>query len=123
MSGNDYDHWQDPKNDEVVTSLALGIKEKDNRHIQTIELHSGTSVSSDDPKWLPIVSLNAAYCYGPPYIQVLRGYNTAKTMPVFMVEAVYEFEGIGQPHVSTPYTLRRQEYWDQAQRADEGPLV
>ena len=28
-----------------------------------------------------------------------------------MVEAVYEFEGNGQPRVSTPWTLRRQEYW------------
>ena len=122
MSGNDYDHWQDPKNDEVVTSLALGIKEKDNRHIQTIELHSGTSVSSDDPKWLPIVSLNAAYCYGPPYIQVLRGYNTAKTMP----------SSRSRPSTSLKASASRCQHalyaaspgiWDQSQRADEGPLV
>ena len=112
MSGNDFDRWRDPKCDAVATAVALGIKEKDTRHIHTIELHVGTSVSTDDPKWAAIVSLNAAYCYGPPYIQVLRGYNNpTKTMPVFMVEAVYEFEGNAQPKTSTPATLRRQEYW------------
>jgi hypothetical protein len=112
MSGNDFDQWRDPKSDAVATALALGIKETDPRHLHTAELHVGRSLSTDDPKWAAIVSLNAAYCYRPPYIEVLRGYNyRAKTMPVFMVEAVYEFEGNGQPHVSTPWTLRRQEYW------------
>ena len=91
--------------------MALGIKDKDTRHIHTAELHVGNSVSTDDPKWAAICSLNAAYCYGPPYIQVLRGYNNPKPMPVFMVEAVYEFEGNAQPKTSTPCTLRRQEYW------------
>ena len=112
MSGNDFGGWHDPKSDAVVTAVALGIKDRDTRHLHTVELHVGQSLSSDDPKWAAIVSLNAAYCYGPPYIQVLRGYNNpAKTMPVFMVEAVYEFEGNSQPQTSTPYTLRRQEYW------------
>jgi hypothetical protein len=112
MSGNDFDQWSDPKSDAVVTAVALGIKDTDTRHIHTVELHIGKSVSTDDPKWAAICSLNAAYCYGPTYIQVLKGYNNAaKKMPVFMVEAVYEFEGNAQPHVSTPSTLRRQEYW------------
>ncbi len=112
MSGNDFGAWQDPKSDAVATAVALGIKDMDARHIHTVELHVGQSVSSDDPKWAAIVSLNAAYCYGPPYIQVLRGYNNpARTIPVFMVEAVYEFEGNAQSNTSTPSTLRRQEYW------------
>jgi hypothetical protein len=112
MSGNDFERWQDPQCDAVATAVALGIQDMDARHMHTVELHVGKSVSTDDPQWAAIVSLNAAYCYGPPYIQVLRGYNNpAKTMPVFMVEAVYEFEGNSQPKTSTPYTLRRQEYW------------
>jgi len=112
MSGNDYERWSDPKVEAVVTAVALGIMDRDTRHIHTAELHIGKSVSTDDPKWVPIVSLNAAYCYRPPYIDVLRGYNNkAKTIPVFMVEAVYEFEDNAQHHVSTPSTLRRQEYW------------
>ena len=32
-------------------------------------------------------------------------------MPVFMVEAVYEFENIGNHEPGTPLTLRRQAYW------------
>jgi len=112
MSGNDYGSWSDPKNDAVVTAVALGIKEMDKRHIHTVELSIGDSVSTDDPKWAAIVLLNAAYCYGPPYVEVLRGYNyAAKRLPVFMVEAVYEFEGNNQPKTSTPSTLRKQEYW------------
>jgi hypothetical protein len=112
MSGNDFDQWHDPKSDAAATAVAQSIKEKDPRHLHTVELHVGRSLSTDDPKWVSLVSLNAAYCYRPPYIEVLRGYNyRAKTMPVFMVEAVYEFEGNGQPSVSTPWTLRRQEYW------------
>jgi hypothetical protein len=112
MSGNDYERWSDPKIEAVVTAVALGIKDRDTRHIHTAELHIGRSVSTDDPNWVPIVSLNAAYCYRPPYIDVLRGYNNkAKTMPVFMVESVYEFEDNAQHHVSTPSTLRRQAYW------------
>jgi Protein of unknown function (DUF4038)/Putative collagen-binding domain of a collagenase len=112
MSGNDYERWSDPKNEAVVMSVALGILDRDSRHIHTAELHVGRSVSTDDPKWVPLVSLNAAYCYRPPYIDVLRGYNNqAKTIPVFMVEAVYEFEDNAQHRVSTPSTLRRQEYW------------
>ncbi len=112
MSGNDFNRWRDAKCDAVAAATALGIKEMDTRHIHTAELHVSESLSTDDPKWADIVSLNAAYCYGPPYVQVLRGYNyDAKTLPVFMVEAVYEFEGNAQPKTSTPHTLRRQEYW------------
>jgi hypothetical protein len=112
MSGNDFGGWHDPENDAVVTAVALGIRDRDVRHLHTVELDVGQSLSTDDPKWAAIVSLNAAYCYGPPYVQVLRGYDSrAKRMPVFMVEAVYEFEGNSQPHTSTPYTLRGQEYW------------
>ena len=112
MSGNDFDQWREPTSDAVAIAVAQGIKDTDPRHLHTVELHVGRSLSTDDPRWAAIVSLNAAYCYRPPYIEVLRGYNyRAKAMPVFMVEAVYEFEGNGQPRVSTAWTLRRQEYW------------
>ena len=32
-------------------------------------------------------------------------------MLVFMVEACYDYEALGQEHMATPETLRRQEYW------------
>jgi len=42
---------------------------------------------------------------------VLKVYNRHDAMPVFMVEAAYEFESNAQEHVATPATLRREEYW------------
>jgi len=37
MSGNDFGGWHDPKSDAVVTAVALGIKDRDTRHLQTVE--------------------------------------------------------------------------------------
>ena len=109
MSGNDYDWWKESRNDPVVTAVAKGIQATDPQHIHTIEGSIG--LSTDDTNWVAIVSLNAAYTYSPTYAEVLRGYNRASTMPVFMVEACYDFEDLGQEHVATPGTLRREEYW------------
>jgi hypothetical protein len=111
MSGNDYEGWRDSRNDAAVTAVAKGIKATDTRHIHTIELGGNFGLSTDDPNWAAIVSLNAAYTYFPTYAEVLKGYNCASVMPVFMVEACYDFESLGQEHVATPATLRREEYW------------
>jgi hypothetical protein len=111
MSGNDFQSWSNASDDSVVTAVALGIKDNDTRHIHTVELNYNISQSLDDPNWAPIISLNAAYTYSPTYAEVLKGYNMANFDPVFMVEAVYEFESNAQSHTSTPLTLRRQEYW------------
>lgn len=111
MSGNDFQDWSTASNDAAVTALALGIKDRDTRHIHTVELDYPTSSSSDDANWLPIISLDAAYTYYPTYAQVLKSYNRQNPLPVFLVEGVYEFESNLQAHESTPSTLRRQEYW------------
>jgi hypothetical protein len=111
MSGNDFQDWRTATSDAVVTAVALGIRDVDARHIHTIELDYNQSNSLDDPNWAPIISLNSAYTYYPTYARVLHGYNTAGFDPVFMVEAVYEFESNAQAHTSTPSTLRREEYW------------
>jgi hypothetical protein len=107
LSGNDFQSWSNTADDAVVQAVAQGIKDNDTRHIHTLELNYYASESLDDASWAPIVSLNAAYTYYPTYAEVLKGYNNPNTMPVFMVEANYEFEHgyIG------PSTLRRQEYW------------
>ena len=110
MSGNDYQDWNSAANDTVVTAVALGIKDNDARHIHTIELNYLVSGSLDDPKWAPIVSLNASYTYYPTYAQVLKDYNRANFQPVFLIEANYEFESLQGP-VTTAVILRRQEYW------------
>ena len=48
--------------------------------------------------------------YFPTYEQILKDYNRSN-IPVFMAEAVYEFENIGSHEPGTPLTLRRQAYW------------
>jgi hypothetical protein len=111
MSGNDFQGWRDPNNDAVASAVALGIKDMDTRHIHTVELDYNVSTSLDDPTWAPIVSLNAAYTYYPTYAEVLKGYDRTPAVPVFLVEAVYEFESNAQAHQSTPATLRREQYW------------
>ena len=77
MSGNDYEGWRDARNDAAVTAVAKGIQATDTRHIHTIELGGSFGLSTDDPNWADIVSLNAAYTYFPTYAEVLKGYNRA----------------------------------------------
>jgi hypothetical protein len=110
MCGNDYQIWSTPAADAVVTAVALGIKDTDPNHIHTVELNYLTSGSLDDPNWESIISLNASYTYYPTYAQVLNDYNRPNFVPVFLVEANYEFEALQGP-VTTAPILRRQEYW------------
>jgi hypothetical protein len=106
MSGNDFQKWKEPSNDAVATATALGIKDRDTLHLHTVELDYHVSGSLDDANWAPIISLNATYSYYPSYAQVLKDYNRSNFLPVFLIEADYEFE-----QESAPATLRRQEYW------------
>jgi hypothetical protein len=106
MSGNDFQrrYWRDYG--DVVKAVASGIKETDTRHIHTLELNYFLSSSLDNPKWADIIDLNAAYTYFPTYAEVLRDYNRTPAVPVFLIEADYEFE-----NGTNPERLRRQEYW------------
>ena len=110
FSGNDFQSWQTANNDAVAKAVALGIVDMDTNHIHTIELNYQVSSSLDDTNWAPIVGLNAAYTYFPTYAEVLHSYNQSSSMPVFMVEANYEFENLAGP-VTTAPILRKQEYW------------
>jgi hypothetical protein len=106
MHGNDFQTWQDPAHDAVVLAVARGIRDRDSRHLHTIELNYQVSGSLDDARWAPLLDLCASYTYYPPYAQVLKDYNRPNALPVVMIESDYEFE-----HESTPAMLRRQEYW------------
>jgi hypothetical protein len=106
MSGSDFQTWRDAGDDALVRAVASGIREADARHIQTVELDYYSSLSTDDPSWSGIISLNAAYTYYPTYAEVLAGYDRIPTVPVFLVEADYELENDAGPE-----RLRRQEYW------------
>jgi hypothetical protein len=110
MSGNDFKAWTDPTSDSDAQAVARGIRSVDPNHIQTVELNNNLSGSLDDPTWAPLIDLDAAYTYFPTYAQVLVEYNRSNFMPVFMVEANYEFEHNVNDR-GTPNILRRQEYW------------
>src|SRR5262245_20146459 len=65
MSGNDFQGWRDPANDEVVRAVARGIRDVDARHLHTTELDYLVSSSLDDTSWAGILGLNATYSYYP----------------------------------------------------------
>lgn len=109
-NGNDFQNWSTPTNDAVATAVALGIKDYDTNHLQTVLLSYSTSSSLDDPNWAPIVGLNAVYTYYPTYVEMLHAYNQSTNTPVFLAEANYEFESLAGPLTTAPI-LRKQEYW------------
>jgi Protein of unknown function (DUF4038)/Putative collagen-binding domain of a collagenase len=112
INGNDFSGWQNSSDDALVKAVARGIKSADPGHIQTIEFNPPTGSSLDDPAWRSIISINGAYVYGPTFIQMLYNYNQKPTMPVFLMEAHYELENVGDvPDFGTPSVLRREEYW------------
>lgn len=111
-NGNDFQRYRDPTANTAVFAVARGIRATDKRHIHTVQLDnfrygSRASGSRDSRLWTPLVGLDAAYTYYPTYAQVLKEYNRPNHIPVFMVEANYEFE----QEYTGPETLRRQEYW------------
>ncbi|SPE60886.1 conserved exported hypothetical protein [Verrucomicrobia bacterium] len=111
LNGNDFQKWSVATNDAVITSVALGIKDKAPDQLQTLELNYQASCSLDDTNWGPIVGLNLAYTYYATYAEVLRGYNQYANVPVFMGEANFECETNGDEDGGSPHILRMQEYW------------
>ena len=110
FNGNDFQDWRDPALDAGVLAVARGIRSTEPNQLQTVELNFDSSGSLDDRRWRNLIDLDAAYTYFPTYDQILKDYNRSN-IPVFMVEAVYEFENIGNHEPGTPLTLRRQAYW------------
>jgi hypothetical protein len=112
LSGNDYQTWKDQADDAVVRAVALGIHSADPAALQTVELNYFRSASRDDPRWQRIITLDGAYTYFATYAKVLREYERRPPLPVFLLEAGYEFEqNASSISYGDPQTLRRQEYW------------
>ena len=107
LNGNDFQTWHDASDDALVMAVARGIRDGDPNHLQTVELNYYRSSSRDDDRWSSLIQVDAAYTYSPTYAQILDSYNRSPAMPVFMVEASYEFEN----SYTGPATLRRQAYW------------
>jgi hypothetical protein len=110
MSGNDFQSWRTVGDDAVVRAVALGIRDNDTNHLHTTELDYLVSSSLDDTNWNSILGLNATYTYFPTYARLLQDYNRPNHLPIFLVEANYEFESLQGP-VTTAPILRKQEYW------------
>jgi hypothetical protein len=106
MSGSDFQSWRTATDNELVKAIADGIRENDTRHLHTLELDYFVSSSLDNSLWTGLVTLNAAYTYYPPYAEVLKDYNRAPAVPVFLIESDYEGENGADAE-----RLRRQEYW------------
>lgn len=111
LSGNDFDHWSDPKEDEVVLAVAKGIKSEAPEQLQTVELNTWSSSSLDDPAWAPVVSINGTYTYFPTYLQMWHSYNQTPVMPTYLLEGHYDMADNWPDEYGTPSVLRRQEYW------------
>ena len=112
MSGNDFQSWSETSDDDVVLAVAKGIRSVSPAQLQTVELNYLDSGSLDDERWRPVIKLDAAYTYFPTYARVIKEYNRKPFLPVFMVEAGYEFEQNNSSiSKGDPDTLRRQEYW------------
>jgi hypothetical protein len=112
LNGNDFQTWHSARDDAVVRAVASGIRSVDPSALQTLELDYPRSGSRDDARWTGLLHLDAAYTYYATYAQVLREYDRKPVMPVFLMEAGYEFEqNSWWISYGDPATLRRQEYW------------
>jgi hypothetical protein len=113
MSGNDLRAWQSATDDALVHEVALGIKDTDTRHLQTVELDPPTMMSSlDDPTWVPTIDINLTYTYYPTYAQLYVDYNRTNHLPNVMIEANYENENVSSaPHITNAHDCRTQFYW------------
>jgi hypothetical protein len=112
ISGNDFDNWTIPPDDDLVQEVAKAIRAAAPNQLQTVELHVRTSSSEDDPRWAMLIDLNGTYTYSPTYMQMLHSYNQRPVMPDYMQEAHYELENVGTPpDFGTPNVLRREDYW------------
>ncbi len=112
ISGNDFNLWTIPSDDDLVQAVAKGIRSVAPGQLQTVELNVRTSSSFDDPRWIPLIDLNSVYTYSPTYIQMLHSYDQKPVAPAYLLEAHYELEKVGEPtDYGTPNVLRREEYW------------
>ena len=111
-SGNDFQTWKSASDDAVVLAVANGIKSVDRSHLHTVLLDYWRSGSLDDPRWRPVIDVDAAYTYYATYAEVLKEYTRSETMPVFMAEAGYEFEqNSSRISCGDSLVVRRQAYW------------
>jgi hypothetical protein len=112
LNGNDFAGWKTESDDSLVRAVSKGIRSVSPNQIQAVEFNPPTGSSLDDQSWASLININGSYIYGPTYVQMLHSYNQKPVMPVFLMEAHYELEDVGQPpDFGTPPVLRREAYW------------
>lgn len=112
--GNDFQDWNTSSSDNnLALQLMEGIKSADANHLMTIELNYNFSYSNQDTTLAPVLTLDMAYTYGGIYDEILQGYNSSPTLPVFMGESNYEGENNtgGLPAACGVYCIRLENYW------------
>lgn len=90
MSGNDWEGPQGSPQDNCLQATALGIKDKDTRHLQTLWLNNDMITTG---WWTGIQDFFTAYGYIPTYNETYATYNGAGGKPTLYVETTYEGEG------------------------------
>ncbi len=112
--GNDFQDWNSNSTDNnLILQLMSGIASADSNHLQDIELNDNVSYSNQDTALSHVLSFDGAYTYFETYDEVLNAFNSSPTLPVFMMEANYEFENNSNyfSGVAGTFMLREQEYW------------
>jgi hypothetical protein len=114
LHGNSFNDWRSPDSNSLVQAVALGIKEKDTRHLHTIELDDSSS-SLEDADWFngpsPILGLNSIWTLSPTYARLYADYNRAAFLPNVIIETRYEGDSFGDPHDTNAHDCRSQYYW------------
>jgi hypothetical protein len=122
ITGNDFQTWANPTDNALIQSLMAGITSADPRHLHTTELNYFASGSMDNPLFVPYTTLAGAYDYYCSYGQALAQYNHPTAVPVFFEEGYYEFNTSVQGNVTTPLSLRTQEWWATLAGATAGQM-
>jgi hypothetical protein len=112
-SGNDFQSWRDPSDNNLVHQVMLGIASADPNHLQTIELDYLFSYSNEDTTLSDVLTLDACYTYFETYDCFVQAYASRPVLPLFLTEANYEYENNtgALPGPAGPYVLREEEYW------------
>lgn len=113
QSGNDFQSWMSPSDNNLVHQVMLGIASADPNHLQTIELNYNFSYSNQDTTLSDVLTLDACYTYYETYDCFVQAYASTPVLPLFLTEANYEYENnTGQlPGPAGPYVLREEAYW------------
>lgn len=114
--GNDWKTYTNPMHNNVILSMAAGIREGDGgRHPMSLEIYPTPKCSLDSAPWKQYIDVNLAYSYAPIYTTVNRCYNQA-AIPVVSIETIYELGtkreiNCRHGYCGTPRILRSMQHW------------